>query len=369
MVSSCDIPSINLQPFFEDKGVVIGDTPTTEQMEAAATIHQACQKHGFVHVNNFGLSESFGERLFAASKDLFSVADKHDLVPWHPSHNTGYSPYKSESLNVNRPADLKEAFNVRFPPTSTNPSLSKTPMSFQEIVDDEFFRKLQTAAIRYSMACALALDLPIDFFSKTLKKFDQCTVRFLHYPPCDFAEIKATTTTAADDAVGLNKAPVRAGEHTDFGAFTFLFLKEGPMGLQVKSVEGGEVGGSAGGEEADGWKDVVVPSSPDDTNNHNKTGDENETTTATTSFGAIINTGAMLARWTNDHWKATAHRVVVPNAEIASQDRYSIAFFVDPDADEFIEVDPKFAGDGKCCYEPIRSRDFLSMKLNEMTLK
>ncbi|KAG7337854.1 2(OG)-Fe(II) oxygenase family oxidoreductase [Nitzschia inconspicua] len=317
MVSSCDIPSINLQPFFEDKGVVIGDTPTTEQMEAAATIHQACQKHGFVHVNNFGLSESFGERLFAASKDLFSVADKHDLVPWHPSHNTGYSPYKSESLNVNRPADLKEAFNVRFPPTSTNPSLSKTPMSFQEIVDDEFFRKLQTAAIRYSMACALALDLPIDFFSKTLKKFDQCT---------------------------------------------------GPMGLQVKSVEGGEVGGSAGGEEADGWKDVVVPSSPDDTNNHNKTGDENETTTATTSFGAIINTGAMLARWTNDHWKATAHRVVVPNAEIASQDRYSIAFFVDPDADEFIEVDPKFAGDGKCCYEPIRSRDFLSMKLNEMTL-
>jgi len=30
------------------------------------------------------------------------------------------------------------------------------------------------------------------------------------------------------------------------------------------------------------------------------------------------NTGALLARWTNDEWKATAHRVVIPSAEAAA---------------------------------------------------
>jgi isopenicillin N synthase-like dioxygenase len=114
---------------------------------------------------------------------------------------------------------------------------------------------------------------------------------------------------------------------------------------------GGEVGGRAGGEDADGWKDVVVPQQ-DQPN----------------SLGAVINTGAMMARWTNDHWKATAHRVIVPTAEMAAQDRYSIAFFVDPDADEWIAVDDKFANNSgkEGCYQPITSKDFLSMKLNEM---
>lgn len=358
--SSCDIPSINLQPFFEDTGVVIGEDPTTEQLQVAATIHQACQEHGFVHVTHFGVSKEYGERLFAASQDLFDCDGngKKLLVPWHPSHNTGYSPYKTERLNVNRPSDLKEAFNVRFPPHFKNESLPNTPPSFQEIANDDFFRILQTAAVRYGMACALALGLPMDFFSKTLQKMDQCTVRFLHYPPCDFSSEAATTNTNET----LTPPAIRVGEHTDFGAYTFLLLKEGPLGLQVKAVEGGEIGGSAGGEDDDGWKDVVVvPSSLNDR--------------PSSSCGAIINTGAMMARWTNDHWKATAHRVVVPTAEIAALHRYSIAFFVDPDADEIIAVDPKFvaAADGKqqnCfCYEPITSRDFLTMKLNEMTLK
>ena len=42
----------------------------------------------------------------------------------------------------------------------------------------------------------------------------------------------------------------------------------------------------------------------------------------------LRNTGAMLARWCNDHVKATPHRVVATHRE-----RYSIAFFCDPDKD------------------------------------
>ena len=101
-------------------------------------------------------------------------------------------------------------------------------------------------------------------------------------------------------------------------------------------------------------------------------------------FGAIINTGAMMARMTNDYWKATPHRVIVPSAELASKHRYSIAFFVDPDSHELIEVDEKYAdwnnnyaaadnddNDEKkttssLSYEPITSKDFILKKLKEM---
>mmetsp|Transcript_29614 Transcript_29614/g.71607 ORF Transcript_29614/g.71607 Transcript_29614/m.71607 type:complete len:117 (+) Transcript_29614:2731-3081(+) len=89
------------------------------------------------------------------------------------------------------------------------------------------------------------------------------------------------------------------------GAFTFLFLgSQGPLGLQVKSVEGGEVGGAAGGENDDDedqgvrWKDVVIPSSS--TSSSSSSEDHG-------CFGAVVNTGAMLARWTNDYWKASSN--------------------------------------------------------------
>jgi hypothetical protein len=138
--------------------------------------------------------------------------------------------------------------------------------------------------------------------------------------------------------------------------------------LQVKSVYGGEIGGSAGGENDDDgqgvrWKDVVIPSSD---------GQDDD------DFGAVINTGAMLARWTNDHWKATAHRVVVPDEDAARKDRYSIAFFVDPDVDQLIEVDDRFkrtitdsestsgVDSRPFAYEPITSQDFIHMKLREL---
>ena len=341
--SSCEIPSIDLSPYFEDVGIVVGDAPTEEQLAVAATINKACKEHGFVHVANFGISKSFGGSLFLASRDLFDNPKKTEYVPWHPSHNTGYSPYGKQSLNSNSP-DLKESFNLRFPPKYDNPSLSSCPPSFQQVINDFDLLGILRLAALYGLASAVALDLPTDTFNNTLKTFNQCTVRFLHYPPCceyDPNNPKAQPT-------------IRLGEHTDFGMYTFLLLKDGePMGLQVKPVVGGEVGSS----DDVGWKDVVVNPLA------NVTGDDGNET----SFSAIINTGAMMSRWTNDYWLATAHRVIVPTAGIAAQDRYSIAFFVDPDEDEIIRVDDKFAVDGKSCYQPITSKDFLLMKLKEMS--
>jgi isopenicillin N synthase-like dioxygenase len=85
--------------------------------------------------------------------------------------------------------------------------------------------------------------------------------------------------------------------------------------------------------------------------------------------GVIVNTGALMARWTNDEWRATAHRVIVSSEEVASRERFSIAFFVDPDAGARVDVHDSFLkeGNGKAKrYEPITSRDYLMGKLKEM---
>ena len=207
---------------------------------------------------------------------------------------------------------------MRFEPAHKN-DFRGCPQRFETVA-----RKVQEviahAAKRYALAAALALGLETDFFLRTLDRMDLCTTRYLHYPPCDIV-------TPSDASVSL---PIRVGEHTDFGAYTFLLLKEGALGLQIKSIEGGEVGGAAGGE-AGGWQDVLLPAA-----------DPNAPT-----VGALVNTGALLARWTNDTWKATAHRVIVPNEEVASRDRYSIACFIDPDAEARVAVDARFVAEGE----------------------
>ena len=43
------------------------------------------------------------------------------------------------------------------------------------------------------------------------------------------------------------------------------------------------------------------------------------------SEGDIVNTGVLMARWTNDEWRATAHRVIVSPELESSRHRYSIA--------------------------------------------
>ena len=75
-----------------------------------------------------------------------------------------------------------------------------------------------------------------------------------------------------------------------------------------------------------------------------------------------------MARWTNDEWRATAHRVLIQNELLASRSRHSIAFFVDPDPEHLVTVHDKFTHGGTVAkrYAPIKSSDYLLMKLQSM---
>ena len=128
-------------------------------------------------------------------------------------------------------------------------------------------------------------------------------LRFLHYPP-------AGERTSPDQ--------LGAGAHSDYGCMTLL-AQHGVGGLQVLSP-------------ANEWIDATpIPGS------------------------FVVNIGDMMARWTNDAYRATKHRVI--NAD---EERFSMPFFVEPDYDTPIEVIPACIAPGEGPrYAPVISGEYL----------
>ncbi len=58
----------------------------------------------------------------------------------------------------------------------------------------------------------------------------------------------------------------------------------------------------------------------------------------------VVNIGDMLARWTNDRWVSTLHRVVNPPPDLAAGSRrQSIVFFQNPNYDALVSCLPSCA--------------------------
>ena len=147
---------------------------------------------------------------------------------------------------------------------------------------EDYFRTMGALAEELMAIFALALDLPEGFFADKVDRHIS-RLRVRNYPA---------------PAVPPQPGQLRAGAHADYGSLTILRTEDKPGGLQVLNRAGE-------------WVDV--PIAPD-------------------SF--IINIGELMARWTNERWKATLHRVVNPPAAQASASRrLSLVFFHNPNYD------------------------------------
>ena len=131
-----------------------------------------------------------------------------------------------------------------------------------------------------------------------------------------------------------DKAPVegqlRAGAHTDYGALTLLKSENKPGSLEVMNKSGQ-------------WE--AVPMLPNT---------------------YVVNIGDLMARWTNDRWVSTMHRVGNPPREQAmGSRRQSLIFFFHPNYDARIECIPSCFGD-KAKYGPITTSEHLMSKIQKM---
>jgi isopenicillin N synthase-like dioxygenase len=74
----------------------------------------------------------------------------------------------------------------------------------------------------------------------------------------------------------------------------------------------------------------------------------------------ICNIGDCLMRWTNDVYVSTPHKVVSP----PGRDRYSVAFFFDPDPDAVVACLPTCCDDRRPAkYPAVAASDFLKSRL------
>lgn len=130
----------------------------------------------------------------------------------------------------------------------------------------------------------------------------------------------------------LDKAPLpgqmRASAHTDYGTLTILKPDDAPGGLQVLPKD-------------EDWMDV--PYIPD---------------------AYVINLGDLMARWTNDKWISTSHRVVTPPVNPGRPTRrQSIAFFHNINPDHVVTCISTCTGPkNPPKYPPIAAFDLLMQK-------
>jgi isopenicillin N synthase-like dioxygenase len=70
-----------------------------------------------------------------------------------------------------------------------------------------------------------------------------------------------------------------------------------------------------------------------------------------------------MARWTNDRWMSTIHRVDPPVVNGQIRRRRSAAFFFDGNHDAVIEPLPGTLSDGETGYAPITVAENIAMKV------
>jgi isopenicillin N synthase-like dioxygenase len=278
--------------------------PATDAERARCTgaLHSACLETGFFVVVGHGL-EDLIEVLFDGARRFFALAqaDK-EQVPRLDRY--GYVPHSSTAIDTSRQSTNTEYLDIGLANEIELPELPGL---------DCAVRNYQAGALGVGSAIirslATALDLDPGFFAASMAQ-PQCRLRFLHYPSVE----------PRNDGT----LPIPTSSHTDYGLITLL-ATDGVPGLEVRTLDGR-------------WMPINVAAG-----------------------SLIINLGDMLARWTNDVYKSTPHRVVGP----AKGERYSIPFFVNPDPATVVECIPTCVTQtNPCQYEPVSAGEFLAMRID-----
>ncbi len=277
-----------------------------------ADLHRACTETGFVVVTGHGIEREL-DALFRAARAFFDQPQaSKEAVPRVDRY--GFIPHSASAIDTTRASDRTEYLDLGLHDEIGLPDVPGVDLPGA-------VRAYQTGALAVGRAIvsalARALGLEADFFATHMTD-PQCRLRFLHYPPVE----------RTPDGV----LPVPTEPHTDYGLITLL-ATDGVPGLEVKPI-GGETGGDAAGP----WTPVPAEAGQ-----------------------LVVNLGDMMARWTNDVYRSTPHRVVGP----ASGDRISIPFFVNPDPATVIDtIASCITADRPRRYEPVTAGEFLAERID-----
>ena len=281
MLEAARVPPVSL-PVIDIGGL---SSPSLSDRQAiAAELRAACLHNGFFYISNHGIDEALIADVFVEAAAFFDlpVEQKSEVDKSRSRANRGYEPLQGQTLEPGAPPDLKEGYYVGPEHGPDHPRViagifnhgpNQWPAArprFKPVMQAYLDVMFELSA-RMMRGIALSLDLSEDYFAGFCEDANG-TVRLLHYPP---------------QPPRGNPAQKGAGAHTDFGGLTLL-RQDNVGGLQVWDQ------GAGGWIHAD-----PVPGT------------------------YVVNLGDMIARWTNDRYRSTLHRVV----NMSGRERYSVPFF------------------------------------------
>lgn len=315
------IPVIDLHDF------LLGDK--AQKAATAARVDDICRSIGFLVIQNHDVPDATVSAAWQAAEDFFALPEKQKLRSRSDDASCprGYFPMASETLaktlqDNNTPPDLKEAFScgpLRKPGLDTSIAdydffygdniWPSEPADFQQAWTD-YYEAMEDLGARLMQLFAAALSLDLDFFAD-MHSHHLSALRTLNYP-----------------ALKGNPLPGQqgAGAHSDYGSVTILRPDPDVVGLEVRMPDGV-------------WRQAPSVGS-----------------------GFLVNIGDMLARWTNDRWVSTLHRVVTKDA---TRRRQSIAYFQNPNYDAVIRCIPTCLARGDTAkFEPVLAGAYLMEKFS-----
>jgi isopenicillin N synthase-like dioxygenase len=256
-----------------------------------ADLDDICRTVGFFQVTGHGVPRDVSEPAWTLATRFFDLPleDKLSVARPTPDYPYGYIPLAGESLSQSidgvAPPDLKEVFNIgpharpAREPADPDEAWAYSPNLWPAALPElrsawtSYYDAMRDLGDRLMSLFARGLGLPPGFFEGQTGQGANA-LRAVNYP-----------VRAAAPLPGQ----LRAGPHTDYGTLTIL-RQDDVGGLEVL-----DPGGAWTGVEP-------VP-------------------------GAfVINIGDLMARWTNDRWRSTLHRVVDPPGSGAAR-RQSMPYF------------------------------------------
>jgi isopenicillin N synthase-like dioxygenase len=292
-------------------------------------VDEAARTVGFMQITGHGIPGTT-RREFTNATDAFFALDAGVKARYRcpPGINRGYTPPKAESLanslGLASAADLFEAMNVGtstadFPGTglpedvyAPNVYPGDEVPGFEAAVTD-WFRAAGQVARTMVRIFGAALGGREDYFEPfTDHSIDVLRMNNYRLPGPD---------------VELEKDQLGMGAHTDYGIVTVLWADQVP-GLEIHGADGN-------------WHPVM----PAD--------------------GALlVNLGDAMARWTNEEWISTMHRVAAPRVNGALVPRRSAAYFHDGNVDAVIDPLPSCVTESNPArYQPVTVGEHLAAKL------
>jgi isopenicillin N synthase-like dioxygenase len=295
-ISASSIPVIDVSPLRAPEGAGLA--------RVAGEMAAASESIGFFYIRNHGVPRSLIDAAVSEAFAFFGRPHNEKERTLVNSHHRGFIPVGEAKMYRTARADLKESFVWGLERVAPNRWPADQPA--MRPLFEQYLEACHAVAWGLMRAFAVALGVAEDYFVRSVAN-PISRGSAVYYP--------AQPPDLGTDQFGV--AP-----HTDYGCLTLLY-QANVGGLEVHARD----------------RKWVLAHRIEDT--------------------FVVNVGDLLARWTNDRFRSTPHRVV----NRSGAERLALAVFVDPD--DGTRIEPVCRAGEAPRYPPVTCGEYVRGRFDE----